>query len=262
MSSKRAERIVNDFEEKPTPPSSKPINNALKLKLDHLKTFDPLTDNQKKFYDAYKRGDYFIALHGAAGTGKSFVCLYKAIEEVLDRSNPFNKIIIVRSAVQSRDMGHLPGDTNDKMDIFQQPYRQICHTLFDRKDAYDRLVEQGHIEFISTSFIRGCSFDDAIIIVDEMQNCNFQELHTVITRVGYRSKIMFCGDFRQTDLTKNKNDVSGIKRFLSIAETMSNHTRIEFTPDDIVRSSLVKDWILAEAAYDDMEWEKENSHRR
>jgi phosphate starvation-inducible PhoH-like protein len=245
MSSKRAERIVNDFEEKPTPPSSKPINNALKLKLDHLKTFDPLTENQRKFYDAYKRGDYFIALHGVAGTGKTFIALYKAIEEVLDRSNPFNKIIVVRSAVQSREMGHLPGDINDKMDIFQQPYRQICHTLFERKDAYDRLEEQGHIEFISTSFIRGMSFDDAIIIVDECQNMNWSEISTVMTRVGYRSKIIWCGDYRQTDLNKSKNDVSGIKQFLTVASTVKAFTLIEFTVEDIVRSSLVRDWIVA-----------------
>ena len=128
----------------------KPISNSLKIKIDHLKTFQPLTDNQKKFFDAYNQGDYFIALHGVAGTGKTFIALYKALEEVLDKSNPFNKIIIVRSAVQTREMGHLPGSVNDKLEIYEQPYHQICHTLFERKDAYDRLVEQGYIEFMST----------------------------------------------------------------------------------------------------------------
>jgi predicted ribonuclease YlaK len=151
-------------------------SNHLRLRLDDLKTFDPLTDNQRLFFDAYKRGDYFVALHGVAGTGKTFCALYKAIEEVMDKSNPFAKIIIVRSAVQSREIGHLPGDVNEKMEIYQQPYRQICETLFGRKDAWDRLEEQGHIEFISTSFIRGMSFDDAIIIVDEMQNMTFEEI--------------------------------------------------------------------------------------
>lgn len=224
--------------------------NRLKLKLDDLKTFDPLTENQREFYESYNCGDYFIALHGVAGTGKTFIALYKAIEEVLDKSNPFSKIIIVRSAVQSRDMGHLPGDVGEKMEIYEQPYVQICDTLFGRKDAYARLAEQGHIEFISTSFIRGMSFDDAIIIVDEMQNMNFEEIATVMTRVGYRSKIIWCGDYRQTDL-KKASDMSGIKKFLSIADTMQAHTRIEFTPDDIVRSSLVKEWILAEMDYND-----------
>ena len=225
-------------------------NGHLKIRIDDLQTFDPLTNNQKKFFEAYKRGDYFIALHGAAGTGKTFCALYKALEEVLDKSNPFSKIIIVRSAVQSRDIGHLPGDVNEKMEIFQQPYMQICSTLFERRDAYDRLSEQGYIEFISTSFIRGMSFDDAIIIVDECQNLSWEEINTCMTRVGYRSKIIFCGDYRQTDL-KKKNDLSGLKKFLEIADLMDSHTRIEFTVDDIVRSSLVKDFILATMQYED-----------
>jgi phosphate starvation-inducible protein PhoH len=227
------------------------ITNALKVRIDDLKTFEPLTNNQKKFFDAYKRGDYFVALHGVAGTGKTFCAVYKALEEVLDKSNPFRKIILVRSAVQSREIGHLPGDVTEKMEIYQQPYQQICETLFGRKDAYQRLSEQGYIEFISTSFIRGMSFDDAIIIVDEMQNLTFEEIDTVMTRVGYRSKIIWCGDYRQTDLNKKKNDMSGILKFFDIAMHMGAFTRIEFTPDDIVRSSLVKDYILAKMQYED-----------
>lgn len=254
MSTKRAAKlpIVHDTEERHSSTRAQ-TNNALRLKIDHLKTFTPLTDNQKLFYDAYKRGDYFMALHGVAGTGKTFIAVYKALEEVLDKTNPFNKIIIVRSAVQSREMGHLPGDIDEKLDIYQQPYRQICHTLFDRKDAYDRLAEQGHIEFISTSFIRGMSFDDAIIIVDEMQNMTFEEIDTVMTRVGYRSKIIWCGDYRQTDLNKKKNDVSGILKFFDIAYHMGAFTKIEFEADDIVRSSLVKDYILAKIRYEDLD---------
>ena len=230
---------------------AKKPRTSLTIRLDDLKTFDPLTNNQKKFFDAYKTGDYFIALHGVAGTGKTFCALYKAIEEVLDKSNPFNKIIVVRSAVQGREIGHLPGDVNEKMEIYQQPYRQICDTLFGRRDAWDRLEEQHHIEFISTSFIRGMSFDDAIIIVDECQNLSWEEIDTVMTRVGYRSKIIFCGDYRQSDLTKKKNDMSGLLKFFDIAHHMASFTRIEFTIDDIVRSSLVKDYIIARMKYED-----------
>lgn len=226
-------------------------SHSLKIKIDDLKTFRPLTDNQKLFFDAYTQGDYFIALHGVAGTGKTFTAVYKAMEEVLDKSNPFRKLIVVRSSVQGREMGHLPGDVDEKMATFEQPYIQICETLFGRKDAWARLKEQGYVEFISTAFIRGCSFDNAIIIVDEMQNMTFQEIDTVMTRVGHMSKILWCGDYRQTDLDKKKNDVSGILRFLDIAKCMNCFTKIEFTVDDIIRSSLVKDYIIAKMKYDD-----------
>lgn len=251
---RRASSVVPVEEKRNRKKETEPaLTKKLTLRIDDLKTFEPLTENQNKFFQSYKLGDYFITLHGVAGTGKTFCAMYKAIEEVLDRGNPFNKIIIVRSAVQGREIGHLPGSADDKMEIYQQPYVQICNVLFGRADAYERLVEQGHIEFISTSFIRGMSFDDAIIIVDECQNCNFEELNTVMTRVGYRSKIMFCGDFRQTDLTKNRNDVSGLKKFMEIAGHMRAFTHIEFVLDDIVRSSLVRDWIEACIKMEDLE---------
>lgn len=228
-------------------PSRKP-----KLRIDDLITIDPLTDNQKKFFQAYREGNLNIALHGVAGTGKTFIALYKALEEVLDKSTQFDRIVVVRSAVQSRDIGHLPGDAAEKLAIFQQPYQQICHLLFERKDAWELLEEAGTIEFISTSFIRGTTFDDAIIIVDEMQNMNFEEIDTVMTRVGNRSKIIWCGDYRQTDLRKN-NDKSGILQFFDIAKYMMAFTRIEFEAEDIVRSDLVKQYILAKLKYEDRE---------
>lgn len=225
----------------------------VRIKAAELKTFEPLTTNQSKFFEAYKRGDYFTMLYGSAGTGKSFIACYKAIEEVLDKTSSFHRVVIVRSAVQSRDLGFTPGSVEEKMSLYEQPYMQIYHTLFGRRDAYEALKECGRIEFISTSFIRGMSFDDAIIIVDECQNMTWEELSTIMTRVGYRSKIIFCGDYKQTDLYRNNKDKSGLVKFHKVARTMPSFTNIEFTTDDIVRSSLVKDFLIAVEKYENQE---------
>lgn len=226
-----------------TPPTN--TTNKLKLRIDDLKTFSPLTDNQKTFFDVYRRGDYFIALLGSPGVGKTFLALYRGIEEVLNKDNPFNQVIIIRSAVQVRDQGFVPGSLEEKMSIYEMPYYDICSTLFGREDAWNRLREQKKIQFMSTTAIRGVTLDDAIIIVDECQSMTWHELNSIISRCGYRSKILFVGDLKQNDLLKNRNDVSGLSEFLKIARTMKEFTEISFTPDDIVRSSLVKSWIIA-----------------
>jgi phosphate starvation-inducible PhoH-like protein len=223
---------------------------TMRLRPDSLKKIEPLTENQKKFFDAYDRGDYFIMLSGSAGTGKSYIAVYKSIQELLDRTNTFRKLVIVRSAVQSRDVGFTPGSIDEKMSLYEQPYIQICESLFNRKESYDILKESGKIEFISTSFVRGCTFDDSIIIVDEMQNCNWEELSTIMTRVGYQSKIIFCGDYKQSDLYRKQNDRSGLLKFHAIAKTMESFTSVEFTTADIVRSSLVKDFLIAVEKYE------------
>jgi phosphate starvation-inducible protein PhoH and related proteins len=221
-----------------------------KFKSSDLRVFEPLTDNQRSFFEAYDRGDYFIMLTGSAGTGKSFIAMYKALHEVLDKTSSFQRVVIVRSAVQGRDMGFTPGSVEDKMSLYEQPYMQICAQFFGRRNAYEELKDQHKVEFISTSFIRGMSFDDAVIIVDECQNLNWEELSTIMTRVGYRSKIIFCGDYRQSDLHRRQNDKSGLDKFHNIAKTMSSFTNIEFTTDDIVRSSLVKDFLVAVDKYE------------
>jgi predicted ribonuclease YlaK len=251
MATKRSKAaLFEGAAETPSQPTTP--TKSLKLKLDDMNTIQPKTAMQKAFFDAYKAGDYFMCLHGVAGTGKSYIALYRALEEVLDRSTSFSKVVIIRSAVQGRDMGHLPGNVDDKMEVYIQPYRQITTDFFNRKDAWDRLCEQGHIEFLSTSFIRGTTFWNAIILVDEFQNMNFEELDTIITRVGNNSKIIFCGDIRQTDL-RRKDDRTGLPKFMSIAEGMKQFSKFEFGVDDIVRSSLVKDYIIAKLHYEDGE---------
>ena len=185
-----------------------------KVRIDDLQTFSPITDNQRKTYEAYRENKHLL-LHGIAGTGKTFLSLYLALEEVLDPSSDYNDIFIVRSVVSTRDIGFLPGDEQEKVSIYEAPYRSICRELFGIKDSYDALKQQGNIKFMSTSFIRGITINNAVIIVDECQNLNFHELDSIITRVGRNSKIIFCGDYTQTDLTR-ENDKRGIFNFMKI----------------------------------------------
>lgn len=225
------------------------INNKLKLKLDDLDVIEPLTETQARFFHAYPDSQLLL-LHGVAGTGKTYIALYKALEEVLEKNNTFNKVVIVRSAVPSREIGHLPGDEKEKTEVYQIPYEEICADLFNRKDAWKLLNEQKVVQFMITSFVRGITLEDSIIIVDECQNMNDMELNSIITRVGSRSKIIFCGDFRQTDLYK-KTDMSGLKKFMVIADMMPSVKTLEFEVDDIVRSQIVKEYILARMNYED-----------
>lgn len=220
-------------------------SNRLKMRLEDLKTFKPLTENQKLFFNSYSLGEYFMMLSGSAGTGKSFIALYKALEEVMDKGNSFNQVLIVRSAVQTRDVGFLKGSLEEKTSIYEDPYIQICATLFGKKEAYQRLKEQGYIEFTTTTAVRGMSFDNSVVILDECQNCTFQELDTIVTRIGHQSKILFVGDTGQNDLIKKSNEVTGMPDFIKIANTMDEFCRIHFTSEDIVRSSLVKQYIIA-----------------
>lgn len=221
------------------------VSNALRIKLDHLKTFEALTPNQEKFFEMYRGGGYFIGLFGSPGVGKTFLAMYRALEEVLAKDNPFKQVVVVRSLVQLREIGHLPGNLDEKQEIYELPYKEVCQTLFGRGDAWDRLKEQGYARFISTTAIRGISIDDSIIIVDECQNMNWAEVNTVMSRVGHRSKIIWCGDYKQSDLIKSNKDSTAFHDFRKVANDMKAFQEVYFTPEDIVRSSLVKDWIVS-----------------
>lgn len=220
----------------------KPIN------LEHLKVIEPLTPNQELVFDAYDKGQNLV-LHGAAGTGKTFISLYLAIQQVLEPSSPYEKVYMVRSLVPTREIGFLPGDHEDKSNLYQIPYKNMVKFMFEMPDdnafesLYSNLRNQETISFWSTSFIRGTTLDDCIVIVDEFSNLNFHELDSIITRVGDNAKIMFCGDIMQTDLVKN-NEKDGIMDFLRILENMEECSIIEFGIDDIVRSGLVRSYII------------------
>ena len=216
--------------------------------LDSLVKVKPITDNQKLVFEEYKKGQNLF-LYGAAGTGKTFVSLYLALQQVLDSSTPYECVYLVRSAVPTREIGFLPGDEEDKTALFQVPYQNMVQFMFEQASdtafsmLYDRLKVQGSVMFLTTSFLRGITLDNAIIIVDECQNLNFHELDSIITRVGQDSKIIFCGDAAQTDLQKI-SERSGILDFQRILQHMDEFSLIEFGIEDIVRSGLVKSYII------------------
>lgn len=213
-----------------------------RLKIDHLLTYEAITQNQKIAYDSWDDGDHLV-LCGSAGTGKTFIGMYLALADVLDKSYEQDKLVIVRSVVPTREMGYLPGSIEEKVDAYTAPYRSIATELFNEKLAYDMLETQGAISFMSTSFIRGQTIDDAIILVDEMQNLTYHELDSIITRVGRNTRIIFSGDYYQSDLNK-ETDKNGILDFMNIMEVMNNFTTVEFGWADIVRSDFVRDYIM------------------
>jgi len=233
--------------------TSKQMKRKKPINTDLLNKIEPITDNQKIFFDAYKEGKNIFA-YGAAGTGKTFVALYLALKDVLDERSPYDKVYIVRSLVSTREIGFLPGDHEDKSSLYQIPYKNMVKYMFEMpSDAdfemlYGNLKQQETIKFWSTSFIRGTTIDRAIILIDESQNLNFHELDSIITRVGEDCKIIFCGDATQTDLQKTY-EKNGILDFMKIIQQMdTSFQMVEFGVEDIVRSGLVKEYIIKKLA--------------
>ena len=214
----------------------------------NLTKISPVTDSQKEVFDTWKDGKNQF-LFGCAGTGKTFISLYLALQQVLNNETPYDKVIVVRSLIPTREIGFLPGDEEDKAALYQVPYSNMMQFMFEQPNEqafsmlYERLKQQGSFYFLSTSFLRGLTFDNSIIIVDECQNLNFHELDTIVTRVGQDSKIFFCGDFGQSDLTK-LNERNGLMDFLQILQEMDEFSCTEFNIGDIVRSGFVRNYLI------------------
>lgn len=215
----------------------------------NMRKIDPLTATQEEFFDDYNRG-FNIAAVGTAGTGKTMCAMYLGLKDVISNLD-YEKVIIVRSAVQTREQGFVPGTKQQKEAVFTVPYADIAKDLFQRGDAWDILRQKNMVEFTTSSFIRGLTFDNSIIIVDECQSMTYHELDSIITRVGECSKIIFCGDTRQDDLanTRHKLDVSGLPEFLNVLDKVPSFRVVQFGINDIVRSGLVKEYILAKEGF-------------
>ncbi len=203
---------------------------------------EPITDNQKKTFEAFKSNKNLM-LHGVTGTGKTFISLYLALElSLLGKKD--RPVVIIRSVVPTREVGFLPGTLEEKIAVYEQPYQSLCSELFHVKNAYGELKKRGFLDFSTTSFLRGLTFYNTTIVVDECQNLNFSELDTIMTRCGEGCRIIFCGDFRQTDLNKS-DDRAGLTKFMNVTKTMNSFEFVEFNKEDICRSSLVKEYICA-----------------
>jgi phosphate starvation-inducible PhoH-like protein len=207
-----------------------------------LRAIKPLTTKQASLIESYFTGNHLVA-SGSAGTGKSFLALWLALTSVLTKDSPEDHIIIVRSAVASRDIGFLPGTAEEKLEPFEVPYKDIMHDLLGRATSYDDLKDAGKVKFIPTSFVRGSTWDNAVVIIDEAQNLTMHELNSVITRVGENTRVIVCGDYNQNDLVNKRYETSGFKDFLRVADAMHDFDVVNFTKDDIVRSEFVKAWI-------------------
>ena len=219
------------------------MKKPVKVRLESLTPFEPISDKQSEVVKAYKSGNNLM-LSGSAGTGKTFIALSLALEDVLDKNTRYDKVVIIRSIVPTRDIGFLPGDEEEKKEAYTAPYRSIITDICSGDpEAWTKLTASGELEFMSTSFIRGMTISNAIIVVDEFQNCNGHELDSVITRMGNNCKVIMCGDYYQSDFTKETEKKSVLK-FLEIVQQLNKFSCIEFTWQDIVRSSIVRDYIM------------------
>lgn len=213
-----------------------------RLRLEHLITLDPLTKSQEEVFTSWKEG-FNLVLSGSAGTGKTYISIYLALLDILNKDRPEQKLVIVRSAVPTRDMGFLPGTLEEKEDAYKAPYYSILTQLFEDSDAWKKIEQMKQIEFLTTSFIRGITLNDCIVLIDESQNLTYHELCSVITRLGHNCRIILCGDYYQSDFTK-QGDREGLEKFTQILENMKLFNHVEFTWEDIVRSGLVRDFIM------------------
>lgn len=205
-----------------------------------LLDLEPLNDSQARVFDSFEDGKNLV-LSGSAGTGKTLISMFLGLEAVQERL--FSRLVVVRSAVASRDIGFMPGNLAEKVSLYEAPYHAICSELYGRGDAYSVLKQEGIVEFLTTSYVRGITLRDSVVVLDEVQNLKTSEIDSIMTRVGESSRVVVIGDCRQTDLVRPE-ERRGIHDFISIAREMSCFDVVDFSHKDIVRSEFVREYLI------------------
>lgn len=226
---------------------AKLLGNRKKFTVHDLVSFQPKTENQKKFLEMYYSQTPVCVLRGCAGVGKTAIAFYAALTEVFDESTEYEKVVVIRSAVETRKQGFLPGSIEEKADIYEAPYKAFTEQFVVFKSAYENMKSLGYYEFLTTSYMRGITLDNSICIIEEAQNCDYSELHTIVTRLGINSKLVVTGDSKQNDL-KRQREKSGFEKFNKVLAQMPSEMVgfVDFTIDDVVRSGLVKEFLIAD----------------
>lgn len=212
-----------------------------------LASVQPLTEHQQQTFHAWREGQHLV-LSGDAGTGKTFISMYLALRQVLKKDSEYQQVIVIRSIVPSREVGYLPGSLKEKIGVYEEPYKYICNQLLNRGDGYEILKNKLQLSFQTTSYLRGVTFENCIVVIDEIQNLSYGELSTVVTRIGKNCRMIFCGDTNQSDLWRPE-EKNGIHHFLNILQRMESVTTVQFTVDDVVRSGFVKEFLFAQESY-------------
>lgn len=196
-----------------------------------------LTENQRKYYEILKHNQITICT-GPAGVGKSYVAMNAALNLLYDSDNQYEKIIIVRPAVEAEEkLGSLPGNVEEKLDPYIFPSYYLMNKIIG-KDAREKLKELEFVEVFALAYMRGMNIDNSILIFEEAQNSTPNQMKLLLTRIGYNSKFFISGDLEQTDRYKDKKQ-TGLWDAIQKLKNVGEIGIFEFNGDDVVRNPLI-----------------------
>ena len=196
-----------------------------------------LSESQRKYYDILTKNQITIC-SGPAGVGKSYISMKAAIDLLSDPSTPYEKIIIVRPAVEAEEkLGSLPGNVEEKLDPYIFPTYYLMNKIIG-KDAREKLKDIDVIEVFALAYMRGMNIDNSILIFEEAQNSTPNQMKLLLTRIGFNSKFFISGDLEQFDRHKDKTQ-TGLWDALKKFQNLDDVGTFEFNPEDVVRNPLI-----------------------